>query len=85
MGARVNLDIEELVLHGFSPGDRHRIGQAVEFELARLITERGVPASLSREGELARMDGGTFDMSPNSRPEVVGGQVARSVYGGFGK
>ena len=24
------LNIEELVLHGFSPGDRHRIGEAVE-------------------------------------------------------
>jgi hypothetical protein len=85
MGARVNLHIEELVLNGFSPGDRHRIGQAVEFELARLITEQGIPSSLSREGGVARMDGGRFNMWPNSGAEVIGGQVARSVYEGFGK
>jgi hypothetical protein len=33
----INLHIEELVLHGFAPGDRHRISEAVEQELTRLI------------------------------------------------
>ena len=85
MKQKIDLHIEQLVLHGFSPGDRYRIGEAVELELARLITEQGVPSSLRRDGELARMDGGTFNVSPNSRAEVIGGQVAQSVYGGFGK
>ena len=35
----VLLSIDELVLHGFSPGDRHRIGAAVRGELARLLAE----------------------------------------------
>jgi hypothetical protein len=85
MRQKVDLHIEELVLHGFSPGDHHRIGKAVELELTRLFTEQGVPSSLSRNGELTRMDGGTFSMSLDSRAEVIGGQVARSVYEGFGK
>jgi len=85
MKQKVDLHIEELVLRGFSPSDHHRIGKAVELELTRLIAEQGVPSSLSRGGEMTRMDGGTFNVSPNSRAEVVGGMVARSVYEGFGK
>lgn len=85
MEQKVDLHIEELVLHGFSPGDRYRIGQAVELELTRLITEQGIPSSLSRDGDLARINGGTINVSPNSRAEVIGGRVAQSVYGGFGK
>ncbi len=56
MTQKVDLHIEELVLHGFSPGDRFRIGEAVELELTRLITEQGIPSSLSRDGEVARTD-----------------------------
>ncbi len=85
MKHKVDLHIEELVLDGFSPGDRYRIGEVVELELTRLITEQGIPSSLSRDGELARMNGGTFNVSPNSRAEVIGGQVAQSVYQGFRK
>ena len=85
MKQKVNLHIEKLVLHGFSPGDRYRIGEAVELELTRLITEQGIPSSLSQAGELARMNGGTFKVSPNSRAEVIGAQVAQSVYKGFKK
>ena len=40
------LNIEELVMHGFTPGDRHRIGEAVEQELTQLLADRGVPQSL---------------------------------------
>jgi len=83
MGQNIEINIDELVLHGFSPGDRYRIGEAVELELTRLISEQGIPSSLSRGGEQTRMNGGTFNMSPNSRAELVGTQVAQSVYKGF--
>ena len=79
----INLHIEELVLHGFAPGDRHRIGDAVEQELRRLLIEQGVPASLARQGIADRIDAGKFEMAPEARAERVGVQVARAVYGGF--
>lgn len=85
MRQNIEINIDELVLHGFSPGDRYRIGEAVEFELTRLISEQGIPSSLSRGGELTQMNGETFNMSPNSRAELVGSQVAQSVYKGFSK
>ncbi len=83
MRPRVELYIEELVLEGFSPGDRYRIGEAVEAELARLLGERGVPRSIKSGGEIDSINGGSFVVSPNSKAEKVGGQVAKAVYGGL--
>ena len=79
----VELHIEELVLHGFPPGDRHRIGDAVERELSRLFAERGVPHSLVQGGEVAHLDSGAFEMARGTEPAVIGGRVARTVYEGL--
>ena len=80
---KIELNIEELVLHGFSPGDRHDIGEAVELELTRLLADRGVPQSLERGREIANMDGGAFEVAQGLRAQVVGAQVAKVVYGGL--
>ena len=82
--ANVELHIEELVLHGFAPGDRHRIADAVGRELARLFAERGVPANFLNNFESPRLDAGSFNFAPASTPETVGAEVARALYGGFG-
>ena len=42
----IDLHIDKLVLYGFSPGDRYRIGDSVETELVRLLTEQGIPPTL---------------------------------------
>ena len=81
----IELHIEQLVLHGFKPGDRQRIGQAVELELTRMLTEQGVPSSFNNGREVDRLNGGTFSMAPNSRAETLGSQVAQSVYTGLSK
>jgi hypothetical protein len=75
--------IEELVLYGFVPGDRYRIADAVERELARLFAEQGVPPSLIQDGEVVRLDGGVFEVAQDSKPETIGAQVAQAVYGGI--
>lgn len=81
----IELYIEELVFHGFAHGDRYRIGEAVEQELARMFADRGVPQSLAEGGEIASVDGGAFEVAPGSRADVVGVQVAKAVYGGLGR
>jgi hypothetical protein len=79
----VELHIEELVLHGFTPGDRYRIGDAMERELARLFIEQDTPPSLVQKREFAHLDGGGFDVAPGSKAEAIGVRVARAVYGGL--
>jgi hypothetical protein len=77
----IHLHIEELVLHGFPSGDRHRIGEALQRELARLFTEGRTPSVLTRSAAIDRLNGGTFQMTGTARPEATGAQVARAVFG----
>ena len=83
MTAHVELYIDELVLRGFAPGDPYRLGQAVERELTRLLAEEGAPTWLAEGGEVAALDGGTFEVAPGAKAEAVAAQVARAVYGGL--
>jgi hypothetical protein len=80
---KIELHIEELALHGFAPGDRYRIAEAVERELTQLFTEQGLPPSLMKGGSIDKLDGGAFNMAPSSKAGVIGVQVARAVYGGL--
>ena len=82
---RIEVNIDELVLHGFAPRDRHRIKAAVERELGRLLGEQGAPAALTQSHELATLDGGTVEVAPGSPADAVGTQVARALYGGLNR
>jgi hypothetical protein len=79
--ASVNLHIEEMVLHGFAPQDRYRIGDAVQHELARLLSTRGAPSALRAGSEHARLGAGSFNVTPGAEAKKVGQGVARAVYG----
>lgn len=81
--ARIDLHIEELVLHGFAPGDRHVIGEAVEHELGRLLAERGPTSPAIASHESARVNAGDVHVAPDSKAPAVGAQVAQAVYGGL--
>lgn len=79
----IHLHIEELVLDGFAPGDRHRIGDAMQRELARLFTEKQTPSGLTKNAAIDRLNGGTFHMTAAPKPEATGARVARAVFSGF--
>jgi len=79
----VLLHIETLVLDGFAPGDRHRIGEAVQRELQRLLSTQGLAPWLARQGAIARLDGGAFQVAPSAKADAIGSQVAQAVYGGL--
>jgi hypothetical protein len=73
----ITVRIEELVLHGFDPRQRHAIGDAVERELAALMAEP--PGAL----EAARLDAGSFDVHRDAPPAVVGRHIARAIHSGL--
>jgi hypothetical protein len=81
--AAIELHIEELVLHGFAPGDRARIADAVQSELTRLFAEQGVPASLRQGGAVAELDAGTFVAHRDAGADRIGGQVALAIRRGL--
>ena len=80
MKPRIDLRIDELVLHGIT-GDRARIARAVERELSRRLASSGVPAGARGA---ARVDGGRFQARPGAPPDAVGADVARAVWTGLG-
>jgi len=88
-GPNIKLHIEELVLHGFAPGDRHTIADSVERELSHLLAtqfaEQGIQSSLTHNAEHARLDAGSFHVTPNAKPNAIGTQIAQAVHGGLTK
>jgi hypothetical protein len=79
------LQIDELVLHGFGTRQRYAIQDAVERELTRLLVEHGSPTELTRDVEIAYLKGGEINVSPESNGETTGIQLARIIYGGLGQ
>jgi hypothetical protein len=79
----VHLDIDELVLDGFSPEESDLIRQAVQAGLGQLFSERGVPPGLLSGGAYPRLDGGSFNLAPGAAPEATGLQVAQAIYHGL--
>lgn len=80
---RLELHIEELVLHGFSPDDRDALASTLQHELARRL-EGGVPPALVERGAFERIDAGAFRVVAPVRPAAVGAQVAGAITGALG-
>ena len=72
---RVDVRMEELVLHGFSSLDRHAVGAAVERELAARITAEGGVAPVSA----GQVDAGEFTTPAGLGPDALGSRVAERV------
>ncbi len=82
MTPNIEIEIEELILHGFAPGDRVSIGEAVQRELTRLLAEQGL-ASMNQNIEIARVNGGVFDVRAGSKSEKIGAEIAQSIFQGL--
>jgi hypothetical protein len=78
---KIEIHIDELVLHGFTVADRYAIGDAVSAELARLIAEQGNPALFARSLHIPSLQAPQVQMAPGvPRPERLGVQVASTLY-----
>lgn len=84
---RINVDlhIEELVLHGFAPADGYGVREAIERELGRLLSERGITGSLTKSLKVGRINAGGSRMPLGGKPETIGHQVARQLQQGLAK
>jgi len=82
----LEVHIEELVLHGFAPADRSRIGAAVERELGRLLAQTGLPpAFIQGMDRRERVDGGAFTAGPGAGADAIGARIAQAVYRGLAR
>lgn len=83
----INLHIERLVLDGLdlAPEQRPLLQAAVESELSRLLTERGLSPGLAQGVAVPRLSAQDIRMTSANNPKQLGQQIAQSVYRGIGR
>jgi hypothetical protein len=79
----IELHVEELILEGFAPAERHAVADAFERELTRLLTAHGLAHTPLAGAEAAQVDAGSVRVSPGGGARAAGAQIARAVYGGL--
>lgn len=81
----INLHIGSLILDGIDlpPQQRPVLQQALEMELARLLSEQGLASGLTQGGAVRELTGGTIQVGTGDDPVAFGQQIARAVYGGI--
>ena len=80
----IDLHIEELVLHGFSVGDRYRIADALQLELGKLLSEASFSLPTVFDSGADLIDAGTFRINSTSS-RAVGSQIAQALFGGLAR
>ena len=83
MPYNLELQIDQVVLHGFAVRDRDLIQAALQQELTRLFTERGIPASFAQSVAVNQVNGASFDLAAGAKAGDIGTQIAQSIYGGL--
>ncbi len=78
-GRPVRVHVEQLVLHGFDPRQRHRIGDAVRAELAETLSAGGLGPPADGPATTPRIDAGTVTLG--ARGDGIGAGVAKAVRG----
>jgi hypothetical protein len=76
----IDVHIEELILHGFEPANRWRIGDAIEQELRGLLAAKGVPSLWFSNPE--RIKARTSSSDGLTKPARAGAEFAHAVYRG---
>lgn len=81
---KLNLQIDELILHDFPDLDQAELLLAIKAALADLVHERGWPPNAAKQAPQVQLPGGTFDLPPHATTTAIGGQVAQAIYDNFG-
>lgn len=79
----VRIQIDELVLYGFDPGERHRIAAAAQKELARLVQNEGAPAFAGIASPVDNLDAGAIRIPSGATARAAGVRIAASIYQGL--
>ena len=82
MNQQIDIQIDELVLHGFSATDAPHIQAAVERELSRLFSTQRLPG-LSAPADVSRLNAGSFSHPPQASADSIGSQIAQSIFTGI--
>ena len=82
----IALHIERLILEGIplGGGGTRELRVAVEMELSRLLSQRGLAAPLMAGGAVAGIPAPAIQLQGGESPAALGRHIAGAVYGGIG-
>ncbi len=78
----VDVQIDELILHGFPVADRYVIGDALSSELGQLVLDVQ-EYSFDKDIQIPVQRAGEFSVPPNAKPALIGAKVAQTVHTGL--
>ena len=81
----IEVHIEELVLHGFTPSVRQGLGDAVKRRLQELLSDQSLPQSWRRDVEVDQLDAGDLAIPSGTPPSKVGASLAQAVRATFNR
>ncbi len=73
------IEIDELILEGFAPSEKYRIGDAVQRELERTFSDHVRTRELISHDAREVVDAGAFSMH-STRGDIIGAQIAQAVF-----
>jgi hypothetical protein len=79
----VEVQVDELILRGPFASSHYAIGDAFSHELGLLFGEMNLGSQLATEMQIPVMRAAQIAIPPNAKPALIGGQIARAVYGGL--
>jgi plasmid stabilization system protein ParE len=85
MPPRIRIHIDEIVLHGFEPGERRRIADALQARLAELLADTPLTGQRMTSISLERADAGTISIPEGAAAAAVGEGIAAALHGGMGR
>ena len=75
---RIEIIIDELILHGFPPEQRHAIGESMAAELQRLVADN--PADFTNLASAPVLRASNISLKSGAKSQMIGAQVAKTVH-----
>lgn len=81
--ASVEVQIDELILHGPFTSNRYDIGDAFSHELEHFLGEVKPDSSFLKKDHIRVLSTDPIAISSKVKPDVFGAQIAQAVHGGL--
>lgn len=75
----IAVEIDSLVIEGYNRSQAERAGAALQSELQRLFSERGLPAGMQSESETLALEQ-PIELRPGLSPEKLGTLAAQALF-----
>ncbi|HSI77829.1 MAG TPA: hypothetical protein VK957_18160 [Lunatimonas sp.] len=83
MAQDIEIYIERIVLEGFDHLNRNELNQAIQHHLTAMLTEQGLPLTVTGIYEVSKLNGGHIHLPSNPTTGNIGKSIAGGIYQGL--